>query len=109
MQAASIVAGGAASAPANIPTQVGELFTQARFDAIERAGVEIIALAQATLAAHKPGSGVDCPDVVLDSALNRIVLLGSCVSVLSECCIDAEEIGVQHRLVFGRGLGVRHE
>lgn len=105
--ASKTVAGGVASVPANFPTQVGELFTKARFDAIGRAAAEIIALAQATKAAHKPQSGVDCLEVLRDSTLDRVALLGSCVTVLSDCRIDAEEIDVQYRLVFGRG--VNHE
>lgn len=108
MQAASIVAGGAASAPAIIPTQVGELFTKARADALGRAGVEILALAQAALAARKPGSGVDDPDMLVESVLLRVELLGSCIGVLADPVIDAEEIGVQYQLVFHRPMEVSH-
>lgn len=109
MRATDIVAGDAERASAIIPAQMGELFTKARADALDHAGREILALAQAVQAARRPGSRVDEPDLLVDSVLRRVELLGSCVGVLADCRIDAEEIGVQYQLVFGRELEAGHE
>lgn len=106
--ATETVPGSAASAPATIPAQVGELFTKARADAISRAGVEILALTQAAMAARRPGSPVDDPDMLLESVLLRVELLGSCIGVLADPRIDAEEIGAQYQLVFHRPMEASH-
>lgn len=106
--ATQTVAGTAASAPAIIPTQVGEFFTKARADALDRASREILALTQAARAARKPRSGVDYPDELTDSVLRRVELLGTCVGVLADCRIDTDEIGTQYEIVFGRELEVSH-
>lgn len=79
-----------------------------RFVALDQAGREVLALAQSAQAARKRGSGVDDPDLVVDSVLRRVELLGSCVGVLADCRIDPEEIGVQYQFVFGRELEADH-
>jgi len=106
--ATETVPGSAPSAPAIIPAQVGELFTQARAAAISRAGREILALAQAAQAARKHGRDIDDPDMLLESVLLRVELLGSCIGVLTDAVIDAEEIGIQYQLVFHRPMEVSH-
>lgn len=107
--ATNTVAGGAASAPATIPAQVGELFTKARADALTRASGEILALAQAAMGARIPGSPVDDCEMLVTAVLRRVELLASCIGVLTDPRCDHEEIEAQYQLVFGRVLGLHHD
>lgn len=80
-----------------------------RAAALGQAGREMLALMQAARSARKSGSAVDDPEALLDAALSRVELLGSCVAVLADERTDDEEAAVQYQLVFGRELEANHE
>lgn len=96
------------TAPAATTPRLSELFIQARAKALNQAAREITALAQATLLACEQRSKVHEPEIVLSSTLARIELLGTCVGVLADGCIDADEVAQQYVLVMGKSMETDH-
>lgn len=109
--ATTSIAGSVTSTPADtphnsagVPNQVPPPYvdiSRARAAALDHAGREIAALAQAAILACKNPGAVTEPELMAASVMPRIELLGTCVGVLADERIDADEVLGQYGLIMG--------